>query len=36
MNRFGRYELERQLFGGLRTHKKEVPFHGTRKIISLD
>ncbi len=30
INRFSRYELERQFFGGLRTHEKEAPFHGTR------
>lgn len=31
INHFSRYELERQLFGGLRTYKKEAPFHGAQK-----
>ena len=28
MNRSGRYQLERQLLGGIRTHQESAPFHG--------
>ena len=28
MNRSGRYQLERQLLGGIRTHQENAPFHG--------
>ena len=28
MNRSGRYQLERQLLGGVRTHQESAPFHG--------
>ena len=28
MNRSGRYQLERQLLGGFRTHQESAPFHG--------
>ena len=28
MNRPGRYQPERQLLGGVRTHKETAPFHG--------
>ena len=27
-NRSGRYQLERQLLGGIRTHQESAPFHG--------
>ena len=30
MNRPGRYQPERQLLGGVRTHKENAPFHGAR------
>ena len=32
MNRFGRYQLERQILSGIRTHKEEAPFHGARQL----
>ena len=28
MNRSGRYQPERQLLGGIRTHQESAPFHG--------
>ena len=28
MNRSGRYQPERQLLGGVRTHQESAPFHG--------
>ena len=30
MNRPGRYQPERQLLGGIRTHQESAPFHGAR------
>ena len=34
INRFGRFQLERQLLGGIRTHQEKAPFHGARVGIS--
>ena len=28
MNRLGRYQPERKLLGGIRTHQESAPFHG--------
>ena len=33
MNRPGRYQPERQLLGGVRTHKENAPFHGARQCL---
>ena len=33
MNRSGRYQPERQLLGGLRTHQESAPFHGALETL---
>ena len=33
MNRFGRYQPERQLLGGIRTHQESAPFHGALETL---
>ena len=35
MNRSGRYQPERQLLGGIRTHQEGAPFHGALYIIAM-
>ena len=31
MIRFSRYQLERQLLGGIRAHQRKAPFHGAHR-----